>query len=138
MDFFDIKRATTSLLNPHNHYLNGRSLKVEYASAEAVRRGGNKQQKMLKPGTFKKGKRNFEETKSAEPPKPLEEIKLLSKEELEAPEAKKQHKPTKEERQAAREQRKKEQKSNSSHTRRPHQQSSAAVGSKGSKVVFDE
>ncbi|GAA5996702.1 hypothetical protein JCM5350_003625 [Sporobolomyces pararoseus] len=40
VDFHLPAQATRALLNLHNHSLNGRSLNVEYASAEAVRRGG--------------------------------------------------------------------------------------------------
>ncbi|KAH7887434.1 hypothetical protein F5I97DRAFT_828079 [Phlebopus sp. FC_14] len=40
VDFSSIEHATSALLNPRNHRLNGRDLVVEYASAEAVRRGG--------------------------------------------------------------------------------------------------
>lgn len=39
MDFKDIQNATDALVNPRNHSLNGRVLVVEYASADAVRRG---------------------------------------------------------------------------------------------------
>ncbi|GAA6010036.1 hypothetical protein JCM11491_005839 [Sporobolomyces phaffii] len=40
VDFHLPAQATRALLNLHNHSLNGRTLNVEYASAEAVRRGG--------------------------------------------------------------------------------------------------
>ncbi|GAA5842472.1 hypothetical protein JCM3766R1_004424, partial [Sporobolomyces carnicolor] len=40
VDFHLPAQATRALLNLHNHSLNGRALNVEYASAEAVRRGG--------------------------------------------------------------------------------------------------
>ncbi|KAI0036788.1 hypothetical protein K488DRAFT_81776 [Vararia minispora EC-137] len=40
VDFTSIKYATAALTNPRNHHLNGRNLVVEYASPEAVRRGG--------------------------------------------------------------------------------------------------
>ncbi|GAA5927304.1 uncharacterized protein JCM15063_005859 [Sporobolomyces koalae] len=40
VDFHLPAQATRALLNLHNHTLNGRSLNVEFASAEAVRRGG--------------------------------------------------------------------------------------------------
>jgi RNA recognition motif-containing protein len=39
VDFKDQQFATDALTNPHNHSLNGRALVVEYASADAVRRG---------------------------------------------------------------------------------------------------
>ncbi|KAH7909394.1 hypothetical protein BJ138DRAFT_1010910 [Hygrophoropsis aurantiaca] len=40
VDFTSIEHATDALVNPRNHRLNGRDLVVEYASADAVRRGG--------------------------------------------------------------------------------------------------
>lgn len=40
VDFHSVDAATAVLINPKNHKLDGRQLKVEYASAEAVRRGG--------------------------------------------------------------------------------------------------
>ncbi|GJE84512.1 RNA-binding domain-containing protein [Phanerochaete sordida] len=39
-DFYTTDLATTALTNPKNHFLDGRKLVVEYASPEAVRRGG--------------------------------------------------------------------------------------------------
>ncbi|KAF9450940.1 hypothetical protein P691DRAFT_757727 [Macrolepiota fuliginosa MF-IS2] len=49
VDFSTIEHATTALVNPKNHHLNGRDLVVEYASAEAVRRGAPKGQKARPP-----------------------------------------------------------------------------------------
>ena len=40
VDFFNTEDSTTGLLDTRNHHLDGRQLVVEYASAEAVRRGG--------------------------------------------------------------------------------------------------
>ncbi|KIP02111.1 hypothetical protein PHLGIDRAFT_503084 [Phlebiopsis gigantea 11061_1 CR5-6] len=40
VDFTTTEHATTALTNPKNHFLGGRKLVVEYASPEAVRRGG--------------------------------------------------------------------------------------------------
>lgn len=40
IDFTSIEHATAALTNPKNHRLDGRSLVVEYASPDAVRRGG--------------------------------------------------------------------------------------------------
>ncbi|KIK98206.1 hypothetical protein PAXRUDRAFT_824116 [Paxillus rubicundulus Ve08.2h10] len=40
VDFTSIEYATNALVNPLNHRLNGRELVVEYASPDAVRRGG--------------------------------------------------------------------------------------------------
>lgn len=40
IDFTNPENATAALVNPKNHRLDGRSLVVEYASPDAVRRGG--------------------------------------------------------------------------------------------------
>lgn len=40
VDFTSAEHATTALIHPKNHRLDGRKLVVEYASADAVRRGG--------------------------------------------------------------------------------------------------
>jgi RNA recognition motif-containing protein len=40
VDFTSIEDATAALTSPKNHRLDGRELVVEYASPEAVRRGG--------------------------------------------------------------------------------------------------
>ncbi|OCH90967.1 hypothetical protein OBBRIDRAFT_559083 [Obba rivulosa] len=40
VDFTSTEHATAALVNPRNHHLDGRDLVVEYASPEAVRRGG--------------------------------------------------------------------------------------------------
>lgn len=42
VDFHTIEQATAVLVNPRNHHLDGRKLIVEYASAEAVRRGAGR------------------------------------------------------------------------------------------------
>ncbi|KAF8076698.1 hypothetical protein FPV67DRAFT_428584 [Lyophyllum atratum] len=42
VDFTSIEHATASLINPKNYLLNGRKLVVEYAGADAVRRGAPK------------------------------------------------------------------------------------------------
>jgi RNA recognition motif-containing protein len=40
VDFTSTEHATAALINPRNHSLDGRKLTVEYASPDAVRRGG--------------------------------------------------------------------------------------------------
>ena len=40
VDFTSVEHATAALIHPKNHLLDGRKLVVEYASADAVRRGG--------------------------------------------------------------------------------------------------
>lgn len=42
IDFHTAQQATAALINGRNHSLNGRALTLEYASAEAVRRGGGR------------------------------------------------------------------------------------------------
>lgn len=42
VDFSTIEHATAALVNPRNHHLDGRDLVVEYASADAVRRGASR------------------------------------------------------------------------------------------------
>lgn len=42
MDFASAEHATSALINIKNHFLDGRKLKVEFASADAVRRGASK------------------------------------------------------------------------------------------------
>lgn len=42
VDFVDTEGATAALTNPRNHHLDGRNLVVEYASPDAVRRGGHR------------------------------------------------------------------------------------------------
>lgn len=46
VDFTSIDHATSALVNPRNHRLNGRDLVVEFASADAVRRGGGPRPKL--------------------------------------------------------------------------------------------
>lgn len=57
VDFLNTEHATSALVNPKNHHLNGRDLVVEYASAEAVRRGAPKTPKIKSPveGTLEAG-----------------------------------------------------------------------------------
>lgn len=47
VDFTSIEHATDALINPKNHHLNGRTLVVEYAGADAVRRGAPKSAKLV-------------------------------------------------------------------------------------------
>jgi hypothetical protein len=42
VDFATTEHATSVLVNPKNHFLNGRKLVLEYAGADAVRRGASK------------------------------------------------------------------------------------------------
>ncbi|KAH0840196.1 hypothetical protein J3R83DRAFT_1197 [Lanmaoa asiatica] len=56
VDFTSIEHATEALLNPRNHRLNGRDLVVEYASPDAVRRGGGGSLRNPKGDRDRKGK----------------------------------------------------------------------------------
>lgn len=54
MDFISAEHATAVLINPRNHKLNGRQLVVEYASPDAVRRGGHREKGEGRPNGPKK------------------------------------------------------------------------------------
>lgn len=56
MDFTSIDHATSVLINQKNHHLNGRELVVQYAGADAVRRGAVKT-KPVDGAAPKKGRR---------------------------------------------------------------------------------
>ena len=56
VDFTSTEHATAALTNPRNHQLNGRKLVVEYASPEAVRRGGGGPPRKDKKGNEHGGK----------------------------------------------------------------------------------
>ncbi|KIK29179.1 hypothetical protein PISMIDRAFT_27153 [Pisolithus microcarpus 441] len=60
VDFTSIEQATNALTNPRNHRLKGRDLVVEYASPDAVRRGGGGP-KLSKPE--RQGKRDKNHSK---------------------------------------------------------------------------
>lgn len=51
VDFTSTEHATTALIHPKNYQLDGRKLVVEYASADAVRRGGGAGHKPRKKST---------------------------------------------------------------------------------------
>ncbi|KAH9062654.1 hypothetical protein EDB87DRAFT_246544 [Lactarius vividus] len=48
VDFTSTEHATAALVHPKNHHLDGRKLVVEYASADAVRRGGGASSRLNK------------------------------------------------------------------------------------------
>lgn len=126
VDFYTAAQATQSLIDGRNHYMNGRTLTVEFASADAVRRGGGKMEgvdtssgqkkgRSGQEGRAPSGKRKREErdddendrhnpTEEPEPPKQAFYRPPLALEPWK--EAAKVHKPNKEERQALREERK--------------------------------
>lgn len=77
VDFTSIEYATEALINPRNHRLNGRDLVVEYASPDAVRRGGGprhlkgERDQKSRSGSGKvprKGSTNAPYTKQRRPP----------------------------------------------------------------------
>lgn len=108
IDFFSPAYATASLIDPHNAKLDGRELLLQFASADAVRRGAPKGQ-MIGPRPAAREnrrppKRQFEDT--------LQERKDIKEDLGPAPEPGtfdpdapliKKHKDTKEERQKRRE-----------------------------------
>ncbi|KAL4241891.1 hypothetical protein ABKN59_000599 [Abortiporus biennis] len=57
VDFTNVEHATTALTNIRNHHLDGRELVVEYASPDAVRRGGFGPRPERAAGDFKSGDR---------------------------------------------------------------------------------
>ncbi|CAA7258500.1 unnamed protein product [Cyclocybe aegerita] len=59
VDFTSVDHATSALINPRNHHLNGRDLVVEYASPDAVRRGAPKDAKPAGGGAPQKTKRGL-------------------------------------------------------------------------------
>ena len=71
VDFTSIEHATEALVNPRNHRLNGRNLVVEYASPDAVRRGGGPRKPKgdhdQKSGASQKGPANASYTKQRRP-----------------------------------------------------------------------
>ena len=127
VDFHTPKGATLALLNPHNHRLNGRDLKVEYASADAVRRGGYR--------APPKPKAEEAVEKEEEKPMVLEDLSLPPK---------KKHKPTQEERMAARKVKKVETKKvvkpktpGAALASAPKERIGIVAGGGGKKITFD-
>ncbi|KAF8961067.1 hypothetical protein BDZ97DRAFT_1703478 [Flammula alnicola] len=57
VDFMSVEHATSVLINPKNHHLNGRNLVVEYASPDAVRRGAPKSKAAGDGAPTNKGRR---------------------------------------------------------------------------------
>jgi RNA recognition motif-containing protein len=61
IDFLTSQQATAALVNGKNHYLNGRALTLEFASADAVRRGGGRMDGAASiSAPAKDGKRSFD------------------------------------------------------------------------------
>ncbi len=65
VDFSSIENATAALINIKNHHMNGRDLVVEYASADAVRRGASKPKA---PDVREKRKRPFDKSQKKREP----------------------------------------------------------------------
>ncbi|SJL02469.1 uncharacterized protein ARMOST_05797 [Armillaria ostoyae] len=73
VDFSSIENATAALINIKNHHMNGRDLVVEYASADAVRRGASKPKD---PDVREKRKRPFDKShKKREPNREPKRVK---------------------------------------------------------------
>lgn len=60
VDFMSKEHATTALINPRNHRLEGRDLVVEFASPDAVRRGGGAGTKTHAKPTGQREPRSYE------------------------------------------------------------------------------
>ena len=58
VDFITTEQATAVLINPRNHHLDGREIVVEYASPDAVRRGGYRMDGAKKGGRPSVGKKD--------------------------------------------------------------------------------
>lgn len=58
VDFNSIVHATAALTNPRNHFLDGRKLVVEYASPDAVRRGGYREKGVVGNKDFKDSRKS--------------------------------------------------------------------------------
>ena len=74
VDFTSIEHATAALINHRNHRLNGRDLVVEYASADAVRRGGGSRlqnhEHKSRPREIRTGRQHDSEAQSQSRPRP--------------------------------------------------------------------
>ena len=79
MDFTSIDHATSVLINPKNHHLNGRELVVQYAGADAVRRGAVKT-KPVDGAVPKKGRRPLSAGYKPKRPRPQGESSSAGKE----------------------------------------------------------
>ncbi|GJJ07216.1 hypothetical protein Clacol_001416 [Clathrus columnatus] len=74
VDFHAVEDATYALINLKNHHLDGRKLVVEYASQEAVRRGGGGPQPSQKPFQRQKHRGSKQERTDDEKADPAEEL----------------------------------------------------------------
>jgi RNA recognition motif-containing protein len=79
VDFTSIDHATSVLINPKNHHLNGRDLVVQYAGADAVRRGAVKT-KPVDGAAPKKGRRPLSAGYKPKRPRPQGESSSADKE----------------------------------------------------------
>ncbi|SPO31461.1 related to RNA-binding protein rnp24 [Ustilago trichophora] len=140
LDFHTVEQATSSLLDPRNTFLDGRKIVLQYASADATRRGASKQQKtaivakrpnQLRVGFHRKPRFNNQEDRPPPVPGSFDANVELPK----------KHKETKEERIARRQ----SQGTNTQRRARPgaalanaQRASTAVVQSTGTKVTFDD
>jgi RNA recognition motif-containing protein len=75
LDFVSPEDATAALVNPRNYQLNGRKLVLEYASPDAVRRGGGsirpvkgkEHSRRVAPRTIRKQARDAKRSNEGEP-----------------------------------------------------------------------
>lgn len=101
MDFLSLTQATAALIHPGNHYLNGRALVLEYASADAARRGGGQrgEKRNSDPARTDKSRHGFKRPFAEQEAKPeIHDVKAIT----DSGEGEKKHKPNKEERAALR------------------------------------
>jgi RNA recognition motif-containing protein len=73
VDFTSIEHATAVLINPKNYRMDGRKLVVEYASADAVRRGGGAVPKLQKSEGWDVPKKLDQQKRERKRTKPLDE-----------------------------------------------------------------
>jgi RNA recognition motif-containing protein len=136
VDFHTIPQATAALLDHRNHSLNGRKLVVEYASADAVRRGGglggprasHQARKRPRP---EDGEEEEDNKREKAPPPPPPVLKDLN-----APEEKK-HKPNQAERRAARAAAKAAKETSGRKLAKRSTEQVGVVESKGKRITFD-
>jgi len=79
VDFMTVEHATSALINPKNHQLDGRSLTVEYAGPDAVRRGAPKGKSSDGPIAKDRRNRDYQSKRSFTQPEEASESTDASK-----------------------------------------------------------
>lgn len=161
LDFHTVEQATASLIDPRNAFLDGRRIVLQYASADATRRGASKAQKSTQPRVANPLKVGFQRNKPKRNVHQQEQEQGKSKAQAEEPDKlaplpgswdpnaplPKKHKETKEERFARRAALPKGKGSPTATTRRAkpgaalanaQRASSGIVQSTGTKLTFDD